>query len=125
MSYQVLIVDDDPVVSALITALVARAGWTPTAAPDAHEALAHLAHEPCDLLISDVNMPVMTGLELRDRVRSDARLMHIPIVLLTANAGRATSANDDGVTLVLAKPVRPATFVSELQAWLAQLKRPS
>ena len=121
MSYDVLIVDDDPVVRALLTALVGRAGWRATSASGAQAALDHLAGTRCDLVISDVNMPTMTGLELHERIRSDASLARLPVVLLSASADvGAVERQSDGLTLALTKPVRPSSFVAELRAWMGR-----
>jgi CheY-like chemotaxis protein len=122
MTYHVLVVDDDPVISALLTALLSRAAWKTTTVSDARTAFDHLGREPCDLLISDVNMPGATGLELREWIRADARLVGLPIVLLTATVtDPKIDVRSDAKTLVLAKPVHPPTFVNVLRDWLSEI----
>jgi CheY-like chemotaxis protein len=119
----VLVVDDDPVVSILLTTLLKRAGWAFVARSDGASALAYLEHDRPDVVITDVNMPEMTGLELLDAIRGDPRIANLPVALLTATDDPATSsrAESDPRTLKLLKPVRPATFVGQLREWLASL----
>ena len=120
---QILVVDDDPVVSALVSALLSRAGWRTTLLSNAQSALEHLERETCDVVITDVNMPGMTGVQLLDRIRSTARLANLPVVLLTATrADTAIVPFDDKATLVLHKPVRPAAFAQEIRDWLQSLE---
>lgn len=118
-----LVVDDDPVVSILLTALLKRAGWASVARADGASALAYLEHARPDVVITDVNMPEMTGLELLDAIRSDPRIANLPVVLLSATDDPATAsrAASDPRTLKLLKPVQPGAFVGRLRDWLASL----
>ena len=78
---RVLIVDDSPVIINLLTRLVCSAGYEVEQAADGAEALATLRARPCDLLITDVEMPVMDGTELIRRLRQDPRYLHLPVVI--------------------------------------------
>lgn len=119
----VLVVDDDPVMSILVTALVKRAGWTPVARSDGESALAYLGQTRPDLVITDVNMPGMTGLELLDAIRGDERIANLPVALLSATDDPATSSRveSDPRALRLLKPVHSGGFVKQLREWLASL----
>jgi two-component system cell cycle response regulator len=87
---------------------------------DAEEALAALGREPADLVISDLNMPGMSGIELLDRVR----LEHpgTEFVVLTANATveSAIGALRMGATDYLLKPIRPEALALIVERILAQ-----
>ncbi len=80
----VLLVDDDPAVAKVLGALLVQAGLTVHTAKSGAEALALLGHKPIDVVVSDVRMPGMSGLELLGG--GDARVCpEVPIVLMTAH----------------------------------------
>jgi two-component system chemotaxis sensor kinase CheA len=54
------------------------------------EAMALLAEHSCDLVVTDVEMPRMDGLELTTRIRATPRLAHLPVILLTSRADEDT-----------------------------------
>lgn len=75
-------------------------------AKDGAEALRMLKQQSIDLILSDWNMPVMTGLELLTAVRSSDKLSHIPFIMITAEAERerVVEAISQGVNELLVKP---------------------
>jgi two-component system response regulator AtoC len=79
----VLLVDDDPAVAKVLGALLAQAGLTVHTAKSGTEALALLGHKPIDVVVSDVRMPGMSGLELLGEVTRG--WPGVPIVLMTAH----------------------------------------
>jgi CheY-like chemotaxis protein len=81
----ILIVDDDPFVGRVISDLLAAAGARPTAIGDSGKALELFAAHSLDLVITDCNMPVLTGVELARQMRT--LKPSIPICLATAHAG--------------------------------------
>jgi two-component system sensor histidine kinase/response regulator len=91
-------------------------------ASDGAEALRTLRQKPVDIVLSDWNMPVMTGLELLMAVRSDAKLYAIPFVMITAEAERerVAEAISCGVSDLLVKPYtadRLATRIEKAMNW--------
>jgi two-component system OmpR family response regulator len=90
MSRTVLIVDDDPHIRQLLAFAFTKAGVTTREAGDGEEALAAVAHAAPDLIILDINMPRMDGLEVCRRLRSEG---DIPILFL--------SSRDDEIDRVL------------------------
>jgi CheY-like chemotaxis protein len=96
---RVLIVDDEPDIVFLLSALVEDAGWKalPACGPD--EALRRAAAEPIDLVLCDICMPGMDGIELLGELRARRLIGDAPVVLMSA-ARRAAPAD---VTF-LAKP---------------------
>jgi CheY-like chemotaxis protein len=106
----VLIVDDDAVARILLRHLVTRKGLDAIEAEDGDEALEVLAGERVDLIVSDQNMPTMSGLELRSILGADCT---VPFVLLTGHAERGELADLPGFDLVdafLTKPVASSQF---------------
>nr|WP_225936925.1 sigma-54 dependent transcriptional regulator [Myxococcus sp. RHSTA-1-4] len=83
MKGNVLLVDDDPAVAKVLGALLAQAGLTTHAARDGAEALALLARKPIDVVVSDVRMPGMDGMQLLAEVARG--WPDVPVVLLTAH----------------------------------------
>lgn len=81
MSRTVLIVDDDPHIRQLLAFAFAKAGVTTREAADGEAALAAVAHSAPDLVILDINMPRMDGLEVCRRLRADGE---IPILFLSS-----------------------------------------
>jgi two-component system sensor histidine kinase and response regulator WspE len=78
---RVLVVDDSPIVRDLLTELLSSVGLEVRAAGDGAAALAALAENPVDLIVSDVEMPIMDGFELLRRLRERAE--RVPIVMVT------------------------------------------
>ncbi|AEI62520.1 sigma-54-dependent transcriptional regulator [Corallococcus macrosporus] len=79
----VLLVDDDPAVAKVLGALLTQAGLTTHAARDGQEALALLASKPVDVVVSDVRMPGMDGLQVLAEVSRG--WPDVPVILLTAH----------------------------------------
>lgn len=89
MSLHVLAIDDDPTILQMVKDILQAHGHTVTTAPDAETGLQILqttsAETPSfDLIVSDIMMPGMTGLELLQAVKIDPKLSKIPVILLTA-----------------------------------------
>jgi two-component system, chemotaxis family, sensor kinase CheA len=84
---RVLVVDDSPIVRDLLTELLSSVGLDVRAAGDGVAALAALAEEPVDLIVCDVEMPVMDGFELLRRLRD--RADRIPVVMVTTRGSVA------------------------------------
>ena len=98
----ILIADDEQPVREFIALVLADAGHQTVLAGNGRQALELLEKERPDLVISDVMMPLMSGLELCQRLKSAADTAAIPVILMTSAGERvATDAGYDGF---LAKP---------------------
>jgi two-component system chemotaxis sensor kinase CheA len=82
----VLVVDDSAVTRTLEKGILETAGYRVLVAPDGVAALDLLRREPCDLVVTDVEMPRMDGFALTAEVRGDDRLRDLPVVLVTSLA---------------------------------------
>jgi two-component system chemotaxis sensor kinase CheA len=80
----VLVVDDSAVTRTLEKGILEAAGYRVRVAPDGVAALELLRREPCDLVVTDVEMPRMDGFALTAQVRADDRLRGLPVVLVTS-----------------------------------------
>ena len=84
----VLIAEDSVTARMLVKNILESAGYDVTAAVDGVDALTALKTGEFDLVVSDVEMPRMDGIELTTRIRADPRLADLPVVLVTALATR-------------------------------------
>jgi two-component system chemotaxis sensor kinase CheA len=80
----VLVVDDSAVTRTLEKGILETAGYQVRVAQDGAAALELLQREPCDLVVTDVQMPRMDGFTLTERVRGDEQLRDLPVVLVTS-----------------------------------------
>ncbi len=80
----ILIVEDSSIQAEMLRRLLAQAGYTVRSAHDGAQGYAMARESRPDLVISDVTMPVMDGFELCQRIREDATLADLPVILLTA-----------------------------------------
>jgi putative two-component system response regulator len=97
----ILVVEDDPDVRSVLAAGLLRLGYAVRTAVSAEDALATLETAPVDLVLTDVHMGKMTGVELCARIKSDPRWALLPVIILTAVtdlqarvAGLAAGADD-------------------------------
>lgn len=111
---RILVVEDDAAIRDSVEECLAAEGHVTASVANGAEALEWLGREPApDLVILDLVMPVMNGAELMERLRADARLATIPVVLMTAAMS--------GVAAPSAAAVLPKPF--DLEALLAAVER--
>jgi signal transduction histidine kinase/ActR/RegA family two-component response regulator len=120
---RVLIVDDSPVNLRVACGVLRRRGHDVTTAEDAHAALEILARERFDVVLMDVQMPGMNGLEATAEIRrrEGGSPRRTPIVAVTAHAmvGDRERCLEAGVDGYVAKPIDPATLVAEIERVIA------
>jgi two-component system chemotaxis sensor kinase CheA len=86
----ILVVDDAVIVREVERSILEQEGYRVLTAGDGVEALAVLANQACNLVVTDIDMPRMDGLELTARIRALPRLGQLPVVLLTSHADQET-----------------------------------
>ena len=79
----VLVVDDDRINRALLTRLLEHEGYRPRTAVNGREALVALEEERFDAVLLDIVMPEVDGLEVLRTLKADARLWHIPVIVIS------------------------------------------
>ncbi len=123
---KILIVDDDIELRELIGFALRQAGYLVVAAADGAEALTVFDREQPDLLILDVNLPQISGLEVCRRVRETATT---PIMMLTVRSSEEDQVQglDMGADDYLTKPFSPRTLLARVRALLrrVEIDRPS
>jgi signal transduction histidine kinase len=109
---QILLVDDDPILLELGSAGLRSAGFHVDVATDGQNALDLLSHFAHDLVITDLEMPRMDGLELIKRIRSNIATESLPVIVITGLDIACTldSAYLAGATSFMTKPINWPTF---------------
>jgi two-component system, chemotaxis family, chemotaxis protein CheY len=94
----VMVVDDEDVLVEMVAALIEDLGLQPTVALNGEEALALLTakDDPPALILSDVMMPRMNGLELARLIKRDPRFKNVPVILMSAAGRPAGNLAADG-----------------------------
>jgi signal transduction histidine kinase/ActR/RegA family two-component response regulator len=121
--FLILIVDDDEVNSMTVSSYLKVKGYRVLLAKDGKEAIALTkAHKP-DLILMDIQMPVMDGLEATQQIRLDPNLVDIPIIALTAlaMAGDRERFLEAGASDYLAKPVKLKNLAKMVQTLLERV----
>ena len=122
----VLLVDDDGAALALMAASLKGLAGRTLLAKNGREALDILQTEPSvALVITDVGMPVMDGLELLRRIRESERLADLPVIFCSGNDDPTTmhKAGEYRCTRYLIKPILAEVLVGEVTAVLGRLTR--
>jgi two-component system, chemotaxis family, chemotaxis protein CheY len=115
---KILVVDDFSTMRRIVRNLLKELGFANVQeAEDGVEALARLRNEKFEFVVSDWNMPNMTGIELLRAIRADAGLKHLPVLMVTAEAKRENiiEAAHAGASGYVVKPFTAATLDEKLK----------
>lgn len=118
-SIRVLVVDDFATMRRIIKGVLKQLGFSKIVeAQDGRDALDMLKKEPVGLIVSDWNMPKMTGLELLKAVKGDDSLKGIPFVMVTAEGMKENviEAVKSGVNNYIVKPFTPEAFIEKIKS---------
>jgi two-component system, cell cycle response regulator DivK len=118
---RVLVVDDDVDSRHIYAEYLRSAGWVVEDVADGEEALAVAATFGPHVIVMDIAMPAMDGLEATRRLKRDQRTREVPVVCVSAYTNRELEALRAGCAGFLAKPCAPGA----LQALIEQLVRPA
>ena len=117
-SIKVLVVDDFATMRRIVKGVLKQLGFSNIIeAEDGNLALKELQKEKVGLIVSDWNMPNMTGLDLLKSVRGDGNLKDIPFLMVTAEGQKenVVQAVQAGVSNYIVKPFTPETFSAKLE----------
>ena len=119
MPQKVLIVDDDPIMHQLVKRHLERAGYEMLSATNGIEAIDIATRELPHVIVMDVMMPEVDGLESMRRLRKSEATKAIPVIVVTANVNEYEASQREskaiGAAGFLTKPLSPARLVQEIQ----------
>jgi DNA-binding response OmpR family regulator len=117
---RILVVDDDPHAVEILTRMLDREGYECLSAESGQGALQTLRENPVDVVLLDVMMPEMDGLQVCEHLQADEDLRKIPIMLLTARDDYPTRERgmNLGVSEFLTKPVNKRELFARIDAQL-------
>ena len=126
MPAHILVVEDNPVNQQVVAALLGRRGYRTSAVNNGREALVALETGTFDLVLMDVQMPELDGLETTRLIRQNKRWLTLPIVGLTARAtaGDRERCIEAGMNEHVAKPVRLAALLGIVRKYAAAADEP-
>jgi two-component system cell cycle response regulator DivK len=107
--------------------LLGNAGFELTEAENGEEAIATVARRRPDLILMDIQLPIMDGYETTRRLRTNADLQSIPIIAVTsyALAGDEDKALGAGCDGYITKPYSPRDLLAKVRAYLTQTAEPA
>ena len=124
---KILVVDDFPTMRRIVKTLMRQNGYTNfVEAEDGQLGFKMIESMPdIEFVISDWNMPNMTGLEFLKAVRADARFKHLPFLMVTAEAEKENiiEAVKSGVSNYIVKPFTGATLAEKIAKVYSNLKK--
>ncbi len=118
----ILVVEDSPTMRQLITFAMKRIANTKVIeATDGVDALKKLSSEKVDLILADINMPVMDGLKLVSLVKNNQSYKDIPVIIITTEGAREDKerAMAIGANAYLAKPIQTQELIKLVNSFIA------
>ena len=118
--YKVMAADDDLALLSMLAETLTIVGYDVATAANGQQALDVAVRERPDLVILDVTMPGLDGIEVVKRLRDDERTRHVVIVLLTAVRAESAVAEsfESGADDYLVKPFTASHLLARVQTWL-------
>lgn len=120
MASHILLVEDHPQNRYLVTYLLESRGYEVEAAVDGAEALAALERRTPDLILMDMQLPIIDGYEATRRIKADERFRDIPVIAVTAHSmrGDQDKAIAAGCDLYVTKPINGDELLSLVERLL-------
>ena len=125
MTQKILVVEDNELNLKLFCDLLRAHGYAAEPVRDGREALARARAFAPDLIVMDIQMPYVSGLELIEQIKAEAALKSIPIMAVTAYAAKGDEERirDAGAEGYVSKPISVMRFVEAVAALLAAAER--
>jgi CheY-like chemotaxis protein len=116
----ILIVEDDGDISEVTSEILESEGYEVAVVPDGLAGLHSIARRPPDLIIADLMMPMMTGVEMLGHLRRWSKVKQLPTIVMTAMPEMIRDELDASRTVVLVKPVRHGALLEAVQKLLGR-----
>lgn len=118
---KILIVDDSSLIRSVASSAAVEAGHEAIVAENGQEGLDKLSDDKFDLIFSDVNMPIMGGLEMVEKIKENDAYKYIPIVMLTTESSPDLKAKGQalGVKAWMVKPFNKKKFFMAVKKLIA------
>lgn len=126
--YRVLSVEDDPIMQNLLRDALTAGGYEFRLSKNGAGALPAAVLEKPDLILLDVNLPDMTGIEVCRVLKADPRTGHIPVLMLTGEAREVVTrveGLDAGADDYMFKPLSPRVLIARIDALIKQAAKPT
>jgi len=120
MSKRILVVEDQPDNRQILRDLLGSVGYDLVEAENGQEALDQVAKQRPDLILMDIQLPVMDGYEATRRIKSDPATKAIPIIVVTSYAlsGDESKAREAGCDAYVTKPYSPRQLLAKVKEFL-------
>lgn len=120
MSKRILVVEDQEDNRQILRDLLASADYEMIEAQDGEAAIAAAKANRPDLILMDIQLPVLDGYEATRRIKAEADLKHIPIIVVTSYAlsGDEVKARDAGCDAYVTKPYSPRLLLAKIKEFL-------
>lgn len=122
MKKRVLVIEDNEQNLYLVTFLLERNGYRVSAARDGVIGIEQAAREIPDLILLDIQLPLLDGYAVAKQLKSRDELVDVPIVAVTSYAmpGDREKALESGCSGYIEKPINPDTFMTQIEHFLGQ-----
>lgn len=121
---KILVVEDDLITKKLLVSILEQSGYQVSTAGTGREAIMVLDNDSgIDLIISDIQMPVMNGFDMLQYVKADARLRRIPVIISSSNndSKSVMTSIDLGASDFITKPINKELLVQKVKKAMAKL----
>ena len=120
MTKRILVVEDQEDNRQILRDLLSNAGFEMIEAEDGQQALTQAAKHKPDLILMDIQLPIMDGYEATRRIKADPALNAIPIIVVTSYAlsGDEEKAHAAGCDAYVAKPFSPRALLAKIREYL-------
>ena len=120
MTKRILVVEDQEDNRQILRDLLSNSGFEMIEAEDGEQALVQAAKHRPDLILMDIQLPIMDGYEATRRLKADAELKSIPIIVVTSYAlsGDEDKARAAGCDAYVAKPYSPRALLAKIREYL-------
>jgi two-component system chemotaxis response regulator CheY len=122
---RILVIEDDECMRELVGLHLGNAGYDAVLADDALQGAAALLREPFDAVVSDVQMPLLDGLQLLAAAKADAATRDTPFILITGSVGALNRPEARLAAACLLKPLASEDLLDAVSSALADAERAS